>query len=141
MSEEHKGVIRGYIEDIMNKGQGDISKFDRYVHADAVLHNAYPAQGSTASAWKERVRIFAAAFSEIRVTVEDQVAEGDKVVTRTIFRGTHTGTFQGVPATGKRIAADEIQITRLRNDKIAERWSLLDHISLLKQLGRDPYER
>jgi predicted ester cyclase len=139
MSEEHKAVVRGYIEDVMNRGQGDVSRFHHYVQADAVLHNAYPAQGSTADAWKERVRIFATAFSEIHVTVEDQVAEGDKVVTRTVFRGTHTGTFQGIAATGVRIAADEIQITRMRGGKIAERWSLLDHISILKQLGRDPY--
>ncbi len=140
MSEGHKAVVRGYIEAVMNKGQGDVSKFDCYVHADAILHNAYPAEGSTADAWRERVRIFGAAFSQISVTVEDQIAEGDKVVTRTIFRGTHTGTFQGIPATGKRIAADEIQITRMRDGKIAERWSLLDHISLLKQLGLEPYK-
>ncbi|HEX6296904.1 MAG TPA: ester cyclase [Burkholderiales bacterium] len=139
MSSESKAVVRSYIEEVMNKGQGDITKFDRYVHGDAILHNAYPAQGSTAAAWKERVRIFAAAFSNIQVTVEDQLAEGDKVVTRTIFRGSHTGTFQGIPPTGKRIAADEIQITRIRDGRIAERWSLLDHVSLLKQLGRDPY--
>ncbi len=63
MDEEHKAVVRGYIDDVMNKGQGDIGKFNRYIHADAILHNAYPAQGSTADAWKERVRIFAAAFS------------------------------------------------------------------------------
>jgi steroid delta-isomerase-like uncharacterized protein len=140
MSSDHKSVVRGYIEEVMNKGQGDVAKFDRYVHADAILHNAYPAQGSTAEAWKERVRIFAAAFTEIQVSVEDQVAEADKVVTRTIFRGTHTGTFQGIAPTGKRIAADEIQITRMKDGKIAERWSLLDHVSLLKQLGRDPYK-
>ena len=139
MSDEHKAVVRGYIEDVMNGGQGDVSLFHRYVHVDAILHNAYPAQGSTADAWMERVRIFAAAFSEIHVTVEDQVAEGEKVVTRTIFRGTHTGNFQGIAATGVRIAADEIQITRMKDGKIAERWSILDHISILKQLGRDPY--
>lgn len=141
MSEEHKAVVRDYIDDVMNRGQGDLSRFDRYVHADAVLHNAYPVQGSTVDVWKERVRLFAAAFSDIHITVEDQVVEGDKVVTRTIFRGTHSGTFQGIPATGIRIAADEIQIARIRDGKIAERWSVHDHISILKQLGRDPYSR
>jgi len=140
VSDQNKAVVRGYIEDVMNRGQGDVARFHHYVHPDAILHNAYPAEGSTAKAWKERVRIFAAAFSDIHVTVEDQVAEGDTVVTRTIFRGTHTETFQGIPATGTRIAADEIQITRMRDGKIAERWSLLDHISLLTQLNRDPYK-
>ncbi|MET0166376.1 MAG: ester cyclase, partial [Vicinamibacterales bacterium] len=104
-------------DEVMNHGQGDISKVDRYVHADAILH-AYPAKGSTAEAWKERLRMFAAAFSEIHVTAEDQVAEGDRVVTRTIFRATHTGLFQGIPASGKRVALDEIQITRIRDGRL-----------------------
>lgn len=89
------------------------------------------------AAWKSRVRIYAAAFSDIHVTVEDQIAEADKVVTRTIFRGTHTADFRGIPRTDRRVAADEIQITRIKDGRIAERWSILDMLSLLRQLGVD----
>jgi len=121
----------------MNEGQGDVSKFEKYVASDAILHNAYPAAGSDINAWKDRVRMFAAAFSKIHVTIEDQIAEGDKVVTRTIFGGTHTGSFRGIPTTGRRIAVDEIQITRMKDGKVAERWSLLDVPNLLKQIGVD----
>jgi predicted ester cyclase len=141
MSDDHKAIVRSYIEDVMNQGQGDVARIDRHVHANAILHNAYPAQGSTVETWKERLRMFTAAFSDFHVTVEDQVAEGDRVATRTVFRATHTGTFQGIAATGVRIAVDEIQITRVREGKIAERWSLYDHTSLLKQLGRDSSKR
>ena len=137
MSEANKATVRGYIEEVMIKGQGDVSKFDKYVQPDAILHNAYPASGSDINAWKDRVRMFAAAFSDIHVTIHDQIAEGDKVVTRTVFSGTHSGTFRDIPATGRRIAADEIQITRMRDGKVAERWSLLDVPSLLKQIGVD----
>ena len=139
MSEANKATVRGYIEQVMIKGQGDVSKFETYVATDAVLHNAYPATGSDINAWKDRVRLFAAAFSNIHVTVHDQIAEGDKVVTRTVFSGVHSGTFRGIPATGRRIAVDEIQITRMRDQKIAERWSLLDVPSLLKQIGADRF--
>ena len=71
------------------------------------------------------------------MTVEDQIAEGDKVVTRTVFSGTHSGMFRAIPATGRRVAVDEIQITRMNAGKVAERWSLLDVPSLLKQIGVD----
>ena len=81
MSETSKAAVRRYIEDVMNKGQGDVSKFDKYVAADAVLHNAYPTAGSDINAWKDRVRMFAVALTNIHVTVEDQMADADKVVT------------------------------------------------------------
>lgn len=137
MSETNKAAVRGYIEDVMNKGQGDVSKFDKYVAADAVLHNAYPAAGIDINAWKDRVRMFASAFTNIHVTVEDQMADGDKVVTRTVFSGTHSGVFRGIPATGRRITVDEIQITKMKNGKVVERWSLLDVPTMLKQIGVD----
>ena len=137
MSDANKAAARGNIEEVMIKGQGDVSKFETYVAPDAILHNAYPASGSDINAWKDRVLMFAVAFTDIHVTIHDQVAEGDKVVTRTVFSGIHSGTFRGIPATGHRVAADEIQITRMKDGKVVERWSLLDVPSLLKQIGVD----
>ena len=102
MSDANKAAVRGYIEEVMIKGQGDVSKFETYVAPDAILHNTYPASGSDINAWKDRVLMFAAAFTDIHVTIHDQVAEGDKVVTRTVFSGIHSGTFRGIPATGHR---------------------------------------
>ena len=77
MSDTNKAAVRGYIEEVMNKGQGDVSKFDKYVASNAVLHNPYPAAGSDINAWKDRVRMFAAAFTDIHVTVEDQIYLND----------------------------------------------------------------
>jgi predicted ester cyclase len=122
---------------VMIKGQGDVSKFDTYIQSDVILHNAYPASGSDINAWKDRVRMFSASFTDMHVAILDQIAEGDKVVTRTVWSGVHSGTFGGIPATGRSVAADEIQITRMRDGKVAERWSLLDVPSLLKQIGVD----
>lgn len=137
MSEINKATVRGYIEEVMIKGQGDVTKFEKYIQPDAILHNAYPASGSDIGAWKGRVQMFAAAFSDMNVDIHDQIAEGDKVTTRTVWSGTHTAIFRGIPATGRRVAMDEIQITRMRDGKIAERWSLADVPSLLQQLGVD----
>lgn len=134
MSDVNKTAVRRYIEEVMIKGQGDVSKFETYIQPDVILHNAYPASGSDINAWKDRVRMFATAFTAMNVAIHDQIAEGDKVVTRTVWSGVHSGRFHGIPATGRRVAADEIQITRMLDGKVAERWSLLDMPSLLKQI-------
>jgi predicted ester cyclase len=111
MSEANKAAVRGYIEEVMIKGQGDVSKFEKYVQPDAILHNAYPATGSDINAWKDRVRMFAAAFTEIHVTIHDQIAEGDKVVTRTVFSGGPTVGHSGA----SRPPADVSMPTRFRS--------------------------
>ena len=132
---DNKELVRGYYRDVMNIGQGDTVRFDDYVAADAVLHNSYPSDPVGVTEWKERVRIFTSSFSEVEITLEDVIAEGDKVVTQMIFRGTHTGDFLGIAATGRRVAVDEIQIMRIADGKIVERRSVIDMINLLAQLG------
>ncbi len=135
MSEANKDLVRGYYRDVMNMGQGDTVEFDKYVSSEAVLHNAYPSEPVDAEAWKSRVGIFTTSFSDVEITLEDLIAEGDKVVTQMIFRGTHTGEFLGIAPTGKRIAADEIQFMRMKDGMIVERRSVIDMISLLVQIG------
>ena len=71
-------------------------------------------------------------------SVEDQVAEGETVVTRMTLRGTHHGAFRGIPPTGKQIAVSLIGIDRFKNGKFAEQWSQLDNLGLLQQLGAGP---
>lgn len=134
-SEENKALVRGYYREVMNEGQCDTARFDDYVSPEAILHNSYPGESVSAEAWKDRVRIFTQAFSDVEISLGDVIAEGNQVVTHMIFRGTHTGQFLGIPATGKRVAVDEIQIMRLEKGKIIERRSVIDMISLLAQLG------
>ena len=131
----NKGLVRSYYRDVMNEGQGDTVRFDDYVAADAILHNAYPSKPVGAEEWKGRVRIFTSSFSDVEISLEDVIEEGDKVITQMIFRGTHTGNFLGIAPTGKRVAVDEIQIMRIAEGKIVERRSVIDMISLLVQLG------
>lgn len=81
---------------------------------------------------------YKAAFSDQEYTIKDQIAEGDKVVTRTTWRATHSGEFQGLPATGKRIEIGGISVARIENGQIAERWVLIDQLSMMQQLGLVP---
>ena len=78
---------------------------------------------------------FRAAFPDVHYTVEDQIAEGDKVVVRYRFRGTHLGAFQGMPPTGKQVTYTGILIYRIVDGKIAEQWTEFDLLGFLRQLG------
>lgn len=79
-----------------------------------------------------------AAFPDEQTVFEDQIAEGDKVVSRMRSRATHTGPFQGIPPTGKRIEVTGIWIDRIADGKIVERWGVVDMMSVLQQLGLVP---
>ena len=78
------------------------------------------------------------AFPDLRATVEDEIADGDKVVVRSTWRGTHQGEFQGIPATGKQVSFPVIDIVRFENGKAVEHWGLVDAMSLMQQLGAIP---
>ena len=78
------------------------------------------------------------AFSDFRHTIEDQVAEGDKVVTSIRGYGTHTGEFLGIAPTGKEVSMRGIAIHRIANGKLAEHWGRVDNVGLLIQLGAIP---
>jgi predicted ester cyclase len=82
--------------------------------------------------------MFSTAFSEIHYTVEDQVAEGDKVATRVTLRATHSGDFQGLPPTGKQIAVSGLTLERIRDGKIVERRVSFDQMGMMQQLGLVP---
>jgi predicted ester cyclase len=78
------------------------------------------------------------AFPDLHITVEDVIAEGDKVVERDTITGTHQGEYMGLPPTGKSVAYSEIFIMRFVNGRIAEIWGVVDVFSLMKQLGMIP---
>jgi predicted ester cyclase len=82
--------------------------------------------------------MFQAGFPDIRVTIEDQLGEGDQVVTRMTFYGTQRGEFQGLPPTGKSVTFTGINIARIEGGKIAELWSEFDALGVLQQLGAIP---
>jgi steroid delta-isomerase-like uncharacterized protein len=89
-------------------------------------------------AWAGFIAAFAAAFPDLRLTVEDSVAAGDKVAARVTFRGTHRGEFQGIPPTGQQVTFSSIELNRMEGDKLAEHWVELDLLGLLQQLGAIP---
>jgi len=135
MSEENKALVERYYREVMTLGQGDTVKFDEFVSKAAVLHNSYSNPPVGPKEWKKRVQIFTTSFSDVEITLGEILAEGDSVAAQMIYRGTHKAEFLGIPASGVRVAVDEIQIMRIQDGMIVERRSVIDMINLLAQIG------
>lgn len=133
--EENKAVVRRGIEEVWN--QKNVAIVDEIAAPDYVSHN--PAMTTHGlEQYKQLVMMYFAAFPDLHLTIEDEIAEGDKVVTRVTARGTHQGSFMGIPPTGKHAVVTGIVIDRFANGKTVEAWNNLDDLGLLQQLGVIP---
>jgi steroid delta-isomerase-like uncharacterized protein len=103
-----------------------------------LFHAPVPMDARGAQALKQVWAVLLRAFPDIHVTVEDVIAEGDKVVFRQTVTGTHRGEYRGLPPTGKSVAYNEIFIVRFAGGRIAEIWGVVDVFSQLRQLGAIP---
>jgi steroid delta-isomerase-like uncharacterized protein len=136
-AEENKAVVRREIEEIFTQGNLDAAE-------DVYAPNYYSHQpaGSEDISGLEAIKQFAAgvrqAFPDMEITLEDQIAEGDKVVTRFTSRGTHQGELWGIPATGKEVEVTSISMDRIEGGKIAEHWTHADQLGMMQQLGVVP---
>jgi steroid delta-isomerase-like uncharacterized protein len=108
---------------------------DEIVKPDVRIRTPVPVDATGAAALKGVFARLHQVFPDLRVTVEDLIAEGDKVVGRNSVTGTHRGAYMGVPATGRTIAYNEIFIFRFEDGRIAETWGVVDVFAQLKQLG------
>jgi steroid delta-isomerase-like uncharacterized protein len=126
--------------DAMNTGDTEvISKtIDEVVEPDVLFHAPVPNDATGPQALKQVWAVLLRAFPDIHVTVEDVIAEGDKVVGRNTVTGTHQGEYMGLPPTGKSVTYNEIIILRFAGGRIAEIWGVVDVFSQMKQLGAIP---
>jgi steroid delta-isomerase-like uncharacterized protein len=132
MSEQNKMLVRRAYEEVYN--QGKLEVIDELVTDDFVVHvGAEDLHGPVAL--KEYVTMLRGGFPDLHLTIDMQVADGDIVVTRWTGRGTHTGTFQGIPPTGRQGSMTGIDIDRIRDGRTVECWTNTDDLGLLQQLG------
>jgi steroid delta-isomerase-like uncharacterized protein len=137
MSEENKATSRSFYEQVFN--QGNLLAADELLSRGAVDHNPPgPGFAPGSEGVKQVVMMFRSAFPDLRLDIEDQIVEGDKVVSRITARGTHQGELLGVPPTGKMVTVGLVDILRLDGGKIVERWGQFDALGMLQQLGAVP---
>jgi steroid delta-isomerase-like uncharacterized protein len=119
--------------------QGNYANLNNLVADHVVIHTTGPGGDIHGH---EGIRQFysmmRAGFPDLHFTVEDQIAHGDKVVTRWSARGTHRGAFQGIPPTGKQVDITGMDIDRFVDSKVVECWALIDELGMMQQLGVVP---
>ena len=133
MSEENKAVVRRVWEEIAN--QGNYAVADELFAPDFVYHAPGTPELRGPEGFKQLIGMFRNAFPDLQFTVEDMIAEGDKVASRYTARGTHQGELMGLPPTGRQITEVGIVISRLVDGKLVEDWHSPDNLGLIQQLG------
>jgi steroid delta-isomerase-like uncharacterized protein len=137
MSENNKAIVRRLIEEVWNKG--NLSMTDELFAPNYEGHDvSTPDFGRGPESEKMRVILYRNAFPDVRLTIEDIIAEGDTVMTRWSCRGTHKGELSGIAPTGKQFTISGITVARLAHGKIAEAYVNWDALGLMQQLGVVP---
>jgi steroid delta-isomerase-like uncharacterized protein len=128
--------IRRFMEEAFNKG--NIKAVDEFVSADLVEHDPFPGQGPGLQGFKQGLAALRQAFPDLRIGIDDVLADGEKVVIRSTMKGTHKGTFMNMPPTGKQFSVEGIDIVRMSGGKAVEHWGVTDIMTMMQQLGAIP---
>lgn len=135
--EEMKAIPRRVTVEAWNRGNLDV--LTELIATDFVRHTPLRPDGIRGvEGFKQHVAATRAAFPDAEFTIDDEIAEGDTVVNRWTFRGTHRGDFGGITPTGRTVAVTGIAIVRFQGGQIAEIWDEADALGLLRQLGVIP---
>jgi steroid delta-isomerase-like uncharacterized protein len=136
-TEHNKTIVRRFFEEVVSNG--NLAVVDELCSRDYRVHATLSGPDAIGlDQMRELVRSFRSSFPDARITIEDMVAEGDRVAARLREQGTHGGEFRGIPPTGRRVSYGSMTFLRLVDGKIAEHWGLLDMPSLLQQLDGIP---
>jgi len=138
LSETNKAVSRRFFEEVFAKGK--LNVLDEIITKDHVNSGpgSLPELPTGPEGAKQLVTVYRNAFPDLRFTIDEQIAEGDKVVTRWTADGTHQGELAGLPPTNKTSTVTGIVVDRIANGKIAESWGIFDQFGMMQQLGVIP---
>ena len=135
----HKLLCHFVVENVFN--EGELALLDLMMAPDAVNHELEifgPSAARGPEAVRQFIRVYRSAFPDLRVTVLDQISEGDRVVTRWQMEGTQKNRLMGIAATHRFMRVEGIRIDRIANGRIAETWNKWDTFDMLRQLGATP---
>jgi predicted ester cyclase len=135
-SEQNKTIVRRLLEE---PWKGDLRVVDELVDRKYVGYDpSMPEPLLGPDGFKENISTYRAAYSDARITVDDQIAEGDKVATRWTGRGKHDGDLMGIAPTGKQVKVSGLTFSRIANGKVIEEYTNWDTFGMMQQLGVVP---
>jgi hypothetical protein len=132
--EQARSITRRLFEEAFNGGR--LEAIDELVAPDAVEHESLPiATGEMRTDLRAWLTALRQAFPDYHVELEDVIAEGDRIVVRQCITGTNTGPLLGMPATGRRVCIEAIDILRIADGVVVEHWGIADGTTMVRQLG------
>jgi len=135
-TEQNKVTVRDFIDGLFTKG--DLGAVDTYLAEDFINHDPPFGVSADREGMRTAATMMRAGFTDWHSELHELIAEGDLVVERFTAGGTQTGEVMGVPPTGREVSLPGINIFRLRDGRIVERWGRLDELGFLRQLGVVP---
>jgi steroid delta-isomerase-like uncharacterized protein len=136
MFEDNKQFMQHFVEEVINRK--NVDAVDHLVAEDFVEHVPFPGQGPGREGLKQAISTFLSAFPDIQWILEEQIAEGQKVVSCFTMTGTHHGEFLGIPPAGKLVNVRGVVIDVVKDGKLAESRIIMDTPGLMQQLGTIP---
>ena len=136
MTVQNKVAMRRIFEEIWTQGNFEVA--DEILSPDYVGHFLPPGSPTGREGFRWYVQMYRTAIPNLYAQVDDMIAEGDKVVSRVTFRGTHTGPLMNIPPTGKEVTVTAMVMTRFENGQNVEAWAESDRFGLMQQLGVIP---
>jgi predicted ester cyclase len=138
-AEQNKALVRRVFEESVNQNKPSV--FNELIAPDFVSSDAPPGTPRGPEVFRQLDAMFRTGFPDAHVTIEQEFADGDRVIHRGYVTGTHNGEFQGIPPTGKQVKIKYIDIWRVMNGQMVEYWVRFDTDSLRQQLGLVPPPR
>jgi predicted ester cyclase len=136
MSQENKDLVSRMEEALFN--QRNLDAIDEFISPDYVLRTAPEGTPGGRDAVREYIGAYLAGFSDLRISIDELLADGDRVIGVFTFTGTNDGELFGMPATGKRISVRQIAIYRIVGEQVVEEWEISDQLGLMQQLSVIP---
>jgi steroid delta-isomerase-like uncharacterized protein len=133
MARDNAMIVRGFVDEVIT--QGNIEAAEQYVWEDVIEQVPLPGQGPGLDGLKDILRAMRAGFPDIVFSIQEQIAEDDKVASRFEWTGTHSGEFLGIPATGRPVRVWGVVIDRLEDGRIKDTRIIMDTLGLMGQLG------
>lgn len=136
MTKDNKALVRRMEEELFNKR--NVAAVDEFLAPGYVLRTAGEGMPNDREAVREAIAAYLAGFPDLHISIDELLADGDRVVGRFTFTGTHDGELFGIPPTGRLISVRQVAIYRIADGQVVEEWEISDQLGLMQQLGAIP---